>query len=183
MVLGMVLIVGISGSPRPGATTLTMVKAILAACQKKGAQTELLDLAQVKLPFFDHRESWDYGAEHKRVQDLLAKADGFVIGSPEYHGSLSGALKNFLDLLDYKRVLAGKPVAFCGVGSMSRARSMLDHALVVARALKMWSVPRTVGANQEDFDQTTWQISNPAILERIEDASDGLIKAVSALRR
>ncbi len=179
----MVLIVGISGSKRPGSSTLTLVNEMLASCKKQGAQTELIDLSQVELQFFDNRESWDYGAETERVEKLLEKADGFVIGSPEYHASMSGSLKNLFDLLDYERVVAGKPAAFCGVGGgRGRASNLLGHFLVVARALKMWSVPMSVGLNHDDFDDD-WHIKDKALFDRIDASAKMLVKAASALRK
>jgi len=178
----MVLIIGISGSPRKGSTTSTLVKTILAACQKHGATTEFIDLSELGLPFFDNREDGDYGEATKKLQDTLAKADGFVFGSPEYHGSVSGMLKNFLDLSDYERVFSGKPVAVCAVGGGSRGKSVLDHFLVIARALRMWAVPHTVGTNKDDFDKN-WQVAAPKVKERIEQASHELVRVASLLKK
>lgn len=179
----MVFIVCVSGSKRPGSTTLTVVKEIRKALERAGAKTELLDLAQVELPFFDNRESWEYGEEVDRIHALLEKADGFVFGSPEYHASMSGALKNMFDLLDYERVLAGKPAVFCAVGGgRGRAMTLVNHFLSVARALKMWTVPTVIGLNHSDFDEH-WRIKDPGIFDRIALAAQQLVKAASALRK
>jgi FMN reductase len=178
----MVLIVGISGSKRPDSLCLTLVKTLLNACQKHGVETQLIDLSRHELPFFDNRESWDYGPEAEKLADLLDKADGFVIGTPEYHGSLSGTLKNFLDLLDYKKVLAGKPAGFCAVGGgRSRAQTVLDHLMVVARALQLWAVPRVVGMNHPDFQD--FQVKDKATLERVESVAHELVRAAKALKK
>ena len=32
-----------------------------------------------------------------KIRDMLNRTDAFVFGSPDYHGSISGVLKNFLD--------------------------------------------------------------------------------------
>jgi FMN reductase len=179
----MVLIVCISGSKRPGSTTLTLVNELRKACEKHGTKTELIDLSQVELPWFDNRESWDYGPEHARIEALLEKADGFVIGSPEYHASMSGVLKNFLDLLDYKRVVAGKPAAFCAVGEgRGKAMTVLNHFLSVARALKMWAVPMVVGMNHDDFDEN-WHIKDQTIIARVDTAAKELVRAARALKK
>ncbi len=179
----MVFIVGINGSKRKGSSTLTLVNEMLKACAQHGAKIELIDLAQIELPFFDNRESWEYGPEVERIHQLLEKADGFVIGSPEYHGSMSGTLKNFFDLLDYERVVAGKPAAFCGVGGgRSKAMSVLNHFFVVARALKMWPVPLVVGTNHDDFNEQ-WHVKDPAILDRITAVAKELVRAASVLRK
>ncbi len=178
----MVTIIGVSGSKRANSTTLTLVKEMLKACEKLGAETQLIDLAEFDIPMFDHRKDGDYGQDIKNIQDTLAKADGFIIGTPEYHGSMSGALKNFLDHSDYMRVFAGKPAAFCGAGGGSRAKSALDHLLVVARALSMWAVPHVVGINKTDFDDN-WQLNSPKVSERIETTTKALVTAASALRK
>ncbi len=179
----MVLIVGISGSKRGGSMTLTLVNDLLNACKKHGAKTERIDLAQVELPFFDNRESWEYGKEAERVSKILEKADGFVIGSPEYHGSMSGTLKNLFDLQDYERVLAGKPAAFCGVGGgRGRATNVLSHFLVVARALKMWAVPMALGTNHDDFDDA-FRLRDKTLLDRADAMAKDLVKAASVLRK
>lgn len=179
----MTLIVGVSGSRRKNATILTLVKELLKACEKNGALTELIDLAEIDLPMFDNREGWDYGENHKRVQEILGRADGFVFGSPEYHGSMSGSLKNLFDLLQFQKVLAGKPALFCSVGGgKSRGTSMLDHCFVVSRALRMWPVPMPVGLNHSDFDEN-YKISDEKLLERINNAGQELIRAAAALKK
>lgn len=176
----MTKIVLVSGSHRKGSTTRTVINEFQKALEKNGAQTEIIDLAEIELPFFDHRDTWDYGPEAKRVSEILDGADGFVFGTPEYHASLSGTLKNFLDLLNFKKVLAGKPVAFCAVGGgRSRAMSVLDHLMIISRALQLWPVPRVIGANHEDFDKTTYQLSSKLVLERIGDVSADLVKVAS----
>jgi NAD(P)H-dependent FMN reductase len=42
----------------------------------------------------------------RKIRDLLTWADAFVHGSPDYHGSISGILKKFLD--NYFNEFAGK---------------------------------------------------------------------------
>lgn len=179
----MVFIVGVSGSGKKNASIRRIVQEILKACEKHGAQTELVDLAELSLPLFDRRESKDYGENVTKIHDILGRADGFVFGSPEYHASFSGTMKNFFDLLDFKKVLAGKPALFCGIGgSQNRATSLLDHSFVVARALKMWAVPKPIGLLHTDFDGN-YRIANPKILERIDDAAKDLVKAAGVLAK
>lgn len=81
--------------------------------------TEVLDLAKYNLPIAEER----YGKTATAIngidnaQAILAKADAFIFVSPEYHGSFSGVLKNFLDYFgdEFKR----KPI---GVVSVSTGR-------------------------------------------------------------
>jgi NAD(P)H-dependent FMN reductase len=42
-------------------------------------------------------ESDDRDDNITKIRDVLNWADALVLGSPDYHGSMSGILKNFLD--------------------------------------------------------------------------------------
>ncbi len=90
----------------------------------------------------------------RRLKELAAKADGFLWGSPEYHGGCSGVLKNALDWLTTDE-MAGKPVALIAVagGSMG-GMSTLNELRVVARNVSAWVMPQqvSIGSSDDAFD-------------------------------
>src|SRR5579859_7691825 len=99
------LIVGLGGSLRPGSTTSLALRIALDAAQAAGAQVELLELAALGLPLFDGTYALDgyTSSERTSIRTLLAAVDqahGFILASPTYHNTLSGAFKNALDFLD-----------------------------------------------------------------------------------
>lgn len=59
-----------------------------------GAETRLLDLRQTELPTYNPEDSSE---SNTQVQYLVKWADAFTLASPDYHGSMSGVMKNFLD--------------------------------------------------------------------------------------
>ena len=76
------------------------VRCALLGAEEDGADSQLLDLAAYDLPFLGReREPTTKKAVERFLTDLRA-ADGIILGSPEIHGSISGVLKNALDLTD-----------------------------------------------------------------------------------
>jgi len=59
-----------------------------------GAQTYLFDLRQTNIPIYNPDVS-----SHNNLQRMgqrPRRTDSFVLASPDYHGSMSGVMKNFL---------------------------------------------------------------------------------------
>nr|WP_274388436.1 NADPH-dependent FMN reductase [Brevibacillus agri] len=94
------------------------------------------------MPIYDDREDASTYPEvvHRFVQKI-SEADGLVIGSPEYHGTMTGALKNALDFLE-GRHLRDKQVALVGVagGSMG-ATNTVNTLQLIMRNLHAWPLP------------------------------------------
>lgn len=135
-------IVGISGSMNADSTTKKAVSIVLDAAKTAGAKVELIHLGEWPMPIYDNRE--DSSTYPKVVHDFIQKiteADGLVIGSPEYHGTMTGALKNSLDFLE-GRHLRDKQVAIIGVagGSMG-ATNTVNTLQLIMRNLHAWPLP------------------------------------------
>jgi NAD(P)H-dependent FMN reductase len=135
-------IIGLSGSMRADSTTKKAVTIVLQAAERAGADTGLIHLADWKLPIYDDRsDTSTYPEVVHRFIKVVSEADGLVIGSPEYHGSLTGALKNSLDFLE-GRYLKDKQVALLGVagGSMG-ATNTVNTLNDIMRNLHAWPLP------------------------------------------
>lgn len=94
------LIVGIGGTTREGSSTERALVVALAAAEAGGARTVLLGGAFLAtLPIFDPGPAGPT-AEQQALADAVRAADGIIIATPGYHGSLSGVVKNALDTLE-----------------------------------------------------------------------------------
>jgi len=147
-------VVGLAGSLRPGSATQMAVRCALLGAERVGARTQLLDLASYDLPFLGRdQEPTKRNAVERFLGDIRA-ADGIIIGSPELHGSLSGALKNALDLAN-RETFEGKMLGLIGVaGGRMGAGETLSHMRAIGRSLRAWVVPAqvSIGAAGTAFD-------------------------------
>jgi len=149
------LIVGLGGTVRPGSTSeLALVRA-LAAAEAGGARTELFGgefLAT--LPIFDPRAQTPDAAS-ARLLASIAAADGLIVASPGYHGSISGLVKNALDCLEALKdgeppYLDGRAVGCIVTAAGGQAGGSTLAALrAIVHALRGWPTPfgATLSAN------------------------------------
>ena len=88
-----------------------VVDYVLEVVTQAGAELRVHDLTELRLPIMEHAEPSQASLDEVlTVRRDAAWAQGFVIITPEYHGNMSGALKNWFDFLWHE--LAGK---FAGV--------------------------------------------------------------------
>jgi len=111
----------ISGSHRQNSQSIKVGKHIEKTLleSKLSDDTYLLSLAGNPIPLWDE-SIWKGDEEWKRIldpiSDELESSDGFVIISPEYHGQVPAALKNFF--LMWKKQLSHKPALIIAVSSV-----------------------------------------------------------------
>ena len=105
-------ILGIAGSMRQGSYGTQILKMVLEEAKKYNTDTQILDLRQVNLPLYDpenttlldnpstskeNNNSNNNSNNLATISNALKWADSIILSSPDYHGSMSGAMKNFLD--------------------------------------------------------------------------------------
>ena len=144
-----VKVVGISGSLRLESFTRRAVEIALEGAAKMGADTRLLDLREYDLPFSSgNPRERNYPADVFRLREDIRSAAGVILGSPEYHGGLSGVLKNALDLMGFKE-FEGKLIGLIGVsGGVMGASNALVSLRNIGRALHAWVIPEQVSIPQ-----------------------------------
>ncbi len=135
-----VQVVGICGSLRKGSYTRLAVNIALRGAAETGAQTTLLDLAEYALMFAGRGDEAEWESL-RTLRRQVKEADGIVLGTPEYHGSFSGVLKNALDLMGFAE-FEGKMLGLVGVsGGKMGAFDALNSLRNIGRALHAWVVP------------------------------------------
>jgi FMN reductase len=141
------LIIGLGGTVRPGSTSELALAKALAAAQAAGARTELFGgdfLAS--LPIFDPRAQSAH-AGRERFLAAVRNADGLIVSSPGYHGSISGLVKNALDCLEELRAcerpyLDGRAVGcIVSANGGQAAGSTLAALRSIVHALRGWPTP------------------------------------------
>ena len=90
-------ILGIASSMRKESTSTRALKLTLDIVKTKyDANIQVLDLKQTILPFLYYQEH-DKKTEISIAEKMVKWADAFILSTPDYHGSMAGSMKNFLD--------------------------------------------------------------------------------------
>jgi len=176
----MTCILGISGSLRNGSNTLVLVEKTLEFARSLGAETHLLDLREHPLPLYEAHEDYDNNPTVEKIISMVESCDAMVLGSPEYHGSMSGAMKNFLDFL--YRELAGKVCALVSATGGSQGSGCFDNMRASVHACHGWVLPYVTSATGRDIDAAK-QITNARTIDRLQRTARDLVYYGPLLRQ
>lgn len=145
-------VVAVSGSLRRKSYTRHALAAALKGADELGATTQMIDLKEYDLPFVN--PDLEETPDTERLRNELRKANGILLGTPEYHGSFSGVLKNALDLMGFDE-FEGKIVGLVSVaaGRLGGVNS-LSGLQTICRSLHAWSLPNMVAIPR------VWQVIN-----------------------
>lgn len=157
-------VLGVCGSMRAKSLSARALETVLDAARAHGAETRLLDLRAVELPIF-RPDVEDDSASVAAANEAVNWADAFVLASPDYHGSMSGAMKNFLDY--YWTEFAGKVFGYL-CASHEKGLTPMDQMRTAVRQCYGWSLPYGVSFHgNEDFD-ADGNVANPKVLLRLQ---------------
>ncbi len=147
-------IVAVKGSVRPGNYTSKALALVIDEIERyPDIELDVVDPATMSLPLpgTDGRSP-----DAKRLKEVVSRATGIVMATPEYHGGYSSVIKLVIENLGFPSVLAGKPVALLGVAAgrigaikaLENLRSVCSHvgALVLPG-------PVSVARVREVFDE------------------------------
>ena len=162
-------ILGVGSSMRKGSFSTLTLKIGLEFVRKQGMETRLLDLQNTPLPIFYSKEKETN--EIKKVKDAVKWADAFILATPDYHGSMSGSLKNFLDY--FWSDFAGKLFGYI-CASHEKGLTTMDQMRTAVRQCYGWSMPYGISINgDEDFENG--DLKNQKIKARLEMLSRDLV--------
>ena len=92
-------ITGVCGSLSSEGATKKALAVALQGAAEYDAETTLLELRDFNLVFYGSVPPDEYPPDVIRLRKALKSSQGIILATPEYHGSLTGALKNMLDLM------------------------------------------------------------------------------------
>jgi NAD(P)H-dependent FMN reductase len=154
-------VLGVAASMRQNSYSMMAVKMALEEAEKRGAYTRLLALRDSRLPMYAPNVN---SPELDRVTKEVEWADAFILASPDYHGSMSGVLKNFLDY--FYEEFAGKLFGYV-VASHEKGLTVMDQMRTAVRQCYGWSMPYGVSVNGvQDFTQG--RLTNERTEQRIK---------------
>lgn len=156
-------VLAVAGSTHPSSVTRAVVAQVADALRQQGCEVDVLDLYKEPLALFNV-ETANQQPGFAALKARVDAADIFILGTPDYHGSISSALKNFLD--HFWREFAGKLFATI-VASHEKGLTVTDQLRTVARQCYAWSLPYGV-AFAEKQDVVDGKIVSDAFKTRLE---------------
>jgi NAD(P)H-dependent FMN reductase len=148
-------VVGIGGSLRSQSYSYIALECVLRLLRQNGCTTQLLDLRAMRLPFCNGNphEPWAAFPSVLQMRAAVTHAHAIVLVTPEYHGSVSGVLKNALDLLSAEH-FEGKVVGLMSVLGGPPNLNALNDLGTIMRACHAWVMPLqiAVGHVENTFD-------------------------------
>ncbi len=166
-------ILGLSGEYRATSKSGLMVNLALSYAESKGAEIMFWDCAEKPLPFVGEDGCWEH-PNVKEFQALASSCDAFLICSPEYHGTMSGVMKNTFDWL-YDKHVGGKAFGLMSTLGGIENSNTLNHMRIMLRWLHAWPVPEqlAVGHVKEAFGD-----DGTLVKEATNDRLNALVQSV-----
>ncbi|MFC4061511.1 NADPH-dependent FMN reductase [Planomonospora corallina] len=139
----------LSGALNAGSRTERLARWCAREFRARGASATLFRGAELDFPFYPG--TGRHGPGVVRFLDDLVRADGVVLVTPSYHGSVSGLLKNALDYVnelaaDERPFFDGRAVGCVALaGGEQGAAATLATMRAIVHALRGWPTPLGVG--------------------------------------
>ena len=183
---GTVNVLGVAGSMRQQSYSTRALKIVLEEAKKYASEPYMLELRKINLPLYDPSEiTSDEPSPNnnnnvlERITTALKWADAFVLASPDYHGSMSGGMKNFLDY--FWEDFAGKTFGYI-IASHEKGLTVADQMRTAIRQCYGWSMPYNISINGEkDFD-SKGNLVNSALAKRIKMLARDLVTYGTLIR-
>jgi len=140
-------VLAVVGSLNKVSSVRFIVNYVADGLKTAGANVDRLDLLNEPLTLFNP-ELYQGVTGFPELKARVDRADVFLLGTPDYHGSMSSTIKNFLD--HFWHEFAGKLFASI-VASHEKGLTVTDQLRTVARQCYAWSLPYGVSfADQID---------------------------------
>ena len=171
-------VLGVGSSMRQGSYSTTALNMILDMAKGNEAETKLLDLRQTNLPMLYAAN--DDTHEIGQVTELVEWADAYILATPDYHGSMSGSLKNFLDY--FWSEFAGKTFGYI-VASHEKGLTVMDQMRTAVRQCYGWSIPYGISINPEDDFDDKRKVINKRLSSRLDMLARDLVVYGKLIRK
>lgn len=178
----MVKIVGIGGSLRTESSSYQALAVAIQRVQALGASTEILDLREMQLPFCVGGDDYPGYPDVIRLRETVLEADGLILATPEYHGSLSGVLKNALDLMSFDQ-LSGKVTGLISVLGGQHNSNALNDLRLIMRWVHAWVIPEqiAIGQSWKAFGEDG-KLLDEKLSKRFDQFAESLVENTRKLR-
>lgn len=162
-------IIIISSSMQDNSQTLKVSKFLQEVLKEKKIETNLFNLLDENLPFYNLDKKLN--TNWIKIKQAITKSDGFILATPEWNGSASPMLLNFLQYCSYDE-MAHKPALLV---SVSAGRGGANPILQMRQS--SYKNNRILYIPEHLIVRNVQSVMNPINSENITDAkADEVIK-------
>ncbi len=156
-------VLAVVGSLQRGSVTRVVIEHVADEFRTAGCEVDVLDFLKEPLALYNPDTAHDLPG-YTQLQARVDQADVVVLGTPDYHGSLSGAMKNFLD--HFWHEFAGK-LFVTVVASHEKGLTVTDQLRTIARQCYAWTLPYGVSFTEE-IDVKDGRVVSAVLQKRLE---------------
>ncbi|PIU00626.1 MAG: hypothetical protein COT74_03600 [Bdellovibrionales bacterium CG10_big_fil_rev_8_21_14_0_10_45_34] len=153
----------LAGSTTEPSVTKSTLKMIEKALNEAGTEVVTLDLSLIDLPIFKVKASRPLVL--KDYDEALVSSHSVVVATPDYHGSMAGSVKNWMDY--YWQEFAGKLFGYV-VSSHEKGLTVIDQMRTAVRQCYGWSLPYGVSVTESDFDEARETLLSSTLRLRVD---------------
>ena len=177
-----VIVMGICGTFDLDSANGRLLEILLEKCRSVGAETLVWNNGDNPLPMVGEDGCWSH-PNVKAYKEMADSADAFVLSSPEYHGTMSGVMKNNLDWLSFDQT-SGKVFGLMSTLGGQTNSNTLNHMRIAARWIHGWVVPEqvAVGNIKNAFDDSG-NLVDESIHDRVSRLAESIVTSTAKLRR
>ena len=162
---------GVGWSMSTGWYSTETLRSALEEARQNGAETKLLNLYDNPLPFY-HDRSGGNNSNLDLATEMVSWSEALILATPDYHGSMSGSLKNFLD--HFWSDFAGKTFGYI-CASHEKGLTVMDHMRTAVRQCYGWSLPYGISINSTQDFNSNKEITNSRLVSRLNSFSRDIV--------
>jgi NAD(P)H-dependent FMN reductase len=156
-------ILAVIGTLQRDSSSSVVIGHVAAGLREAGCVVDIVDFKKEPLALFDPDTAHQLPG-YAELQRRVDQADVVILATPDYHGSISGATKNFLD--HFWREFVGKLFAAI-VASPEKGLTVIDQLRTVARQCYAWALPYGLAFSNET-DVTGGKVTGESFRKRLE---------------
>src|ERR1043166_4194329 len=156
-------VLAVVGSLHRESATRSVVQVAAERLRAQNCSVDVLDFEKEPLALYNPDTAHELPG-YPELQGRVERADVILLGTPDYHGSISGAMKNFLD--HFWTEFAGKLFATI-VASHEKGLTVIDQLRTVARQCYAWALPYGISF-ADKADVANGQIVSTTLNDRLE---------------
>jgi chromate reductase, NAD(P)H dehydrogenase (quinone) len=172
------------GTNRPDSNTRRVANHVEEIYRELQVPLATLDLAGLPAEIFSPDSYARKPKSFEPFSEGILQADGLVVVTPEYNGSVPGILKYFIDMLKFPESFEHRPVCFVGLGAgMWGALRPVEQLQMIFGYRNAFLYPERVFLPRVDeLLDGAGRLRDPEIVARLHKQASGFIDFVQKLK-